>query len=225
MSISIQISIRARKLGVLLRDARVQARQSMAECARMIGVTPSTWRAYELGRKSPSLPEVEVFAYNLRLPVDHFWSNQAISDDADPAETLNLDQLLRVRHRLIGARLRQQRMKAGLSLKTLAAQAGLPAGRLRAYELGERPIPLPELEALMTLLSGDVGTLLDQSGPVGQWISEQKTLREFLELPPELREFVCKPVNRPYLELALRLSAMSVEQLRSVAEGLLEITL
>ena len=41
----------------------------------------------------------------------------------------------------------------------------------------------------------------------------------------ELQGFVCKPINRPYLELAVRLSEMSVEKLRGVAEGLLEITL
>lgn len=225
MSVPIQISIRARKLGVLLRDARLKARKSVAECARMVGVTPGVWRAYETGRKSPSLPEVEVFAYTMRLPVEHFWGSEAISDDADPAEMLDLERLMGVRHRLIGARLRQQRVQAGLSLKALAVQVGLPASRLRAYELGERAIPLPELEALMALLDSDVDVLLDQNGPVGQWIIEQKTLREFLQLPPELREFVCKPVNRPYLELALRLSAMSVERLRSVAEGLLDITL
>jgi hypothetical protein len=40
-----------------------------------------------------------------------------------------------------------------------------------------------------------------------------------------LLEFVSKPVNRPYLELAQRLSKTNVENLRAVAEGLLEITL
>ena len=40
-----------------------------------------------------------------------------------------------------------------------------------------------------------------------------------------MQQFVSKPVNQPYLELAQRLSEMSVERLRSVAEGLLEITL
>ncbi len=225
MSVSVQISLRARKLGVLLRDVRLKARKSVAECARLIGVTPSIWRAYETGHKSPSLPEVEVFAYNMRLPMEHFWGNQAISDDADPAEALDLERLKSIRNRLIGARLRQQRINAGLSLKTLSEKTGIPTSRLRAYELGERAIPLPELEALMALLDSDVETLLDQSGPVGQWITEQKSLREFLQLPPEMRAFVCKPVNRPYLELAMRLSTMSVEQLRAVAEGLLEITL
>ncbi len=39
-------------------------------------------------------------------------------------------------------------------------------------------------------------------------ISEE-TVHEFLELPMELREFVAMPVNRPYLELAMKLSNMS----------------
>jgi hypothetical protein len=44
-------------------------------------------------------------------------------------------------------------------------------------------------------------------------------------MPVELRQFVAQPVNRPYLELARKLSHMSTEKLRSVAEDLLEITL
>jgi hypothetical protein len=54
---------------------------------------------------------------------------------------------------------------------------------------------------------------------------EQKVLQDFLQLPPELQSFVCKPVNQPYLELALSLSGLSKERLRFVAESLLEITL
>ena len=41
----------------------------------------------------------------------------------------------------------------------------------------------------------------------------------------ELQNFVCQAVNLPYLELAMKLSDMSKERLRSVAEGLLDITL
>jgi hypothetical protein len=40
----------------------------------------------------------------------------------------------------------------------------------------------------------------------------------------ELRQFVAMPVNRPYLELAMKLSNMSRDKLRSVAEDLLDIT-
>jgi hypothetical protein len=43
-------------------------------------------------------------------------------------------------------------------------------------------------------------------------------------LSPELQTFVAQPVNTLYLEVAMRLSRLSVEHLRSVAESLLEIT-
>jgi hypothetical protein len=54
---------------------------------------------------------------------------------------------------------------------------------------------------------------------------DEKSMRQFLELPRELQAFVCQPVNRPYIELAMKISSMSTEKLRSVAEGLLDITL
>jgi hypothetical protein len=65
---------------------------------------------------------------------------------------------------------------------------------------------------------------MDQTGTIGTWKAQQQAFSKFKELPNELQDFVCKPVNRPYLELAMRLSDLSVEKLRSVAEGLLEIT-
>jgi hypothetical protein len=68
-------------------------------------------------------------------------------------------------------------------------------------------------------------TFFDHAGPIGQWLNEQRAVQEFLKLPPEVRDFVCQPVNRPYLNVARNLSTMSTEKLRSVAEGLLDITL
>jgi hypothetical protein len=52
----------------------------------------------------------------------------------------------------------------------------------------------------------------------------EEAVQHFLEMPAELREFVALPVNRPYLELAMKLSNMSRDKLRSVAENLLDIT-
>ena len=50
-------------------------------------------------------------------------------------------------------------------------------------------------------------------------------MEDFTDLPLEMQAFISKPINMPYLELAQRLSEMSVDRLRGVAEGLLEITL
>ena len=220
-----QITIRTKKLGVLIRDARMASRRSIKECAEAIGIKSGTFRAYEEGRKAPSLPELETLVYYLDLPIDHFWSREIKSNSPLPIEALDLSKLLAIRQRKIGALLRQERTNASVAIRNLAHETGISGARIKAYELGERPIPLPELEVLVTTLGGRIESFFDRSGPIGQWLMNEEAIQNFLELPEELRQFVAMPVNRPYLELAMKLSNMSKEKLRSVAEDLLDITL
>jgi transcriptional regulator with XRE-family HTH domain len=224
MDIKSQITIRTKKLGVLIRDARLAARRNLKECAEAVGVKPGVLRAYEEGRKAPSLPELEALVYYLDLPMNHFWSRETKSNSPLPYENLDLQKLLSVRQRKIGALLRQERMNASLSIRNLAQETGISGARIKAYELGERPIPLPELEALVMKLGGRVESFFDRSGPIGQWLMNEEAIQQFIEMPMELRQFVALPVNRPYIELAMKLSSMSRDKLRSVAEDLLDIT-
>ena len=220
-----QITLRAKKLGILIRDARLASRRSVKDCATAIDVTTGIFKAYEEGRKAPSLPELETLVYYLELPIDHFWSDKSISDAPERVSELDLPRLTDIRHRMIGALLRQERMNASLSMKSVSEQSGISSRRLKNYEMGERPIPLPELEALLNILGGRVETFFDQGGPIGIWMTQQKAVQQFLDMPVELQNFVCQPVNRPYLDLARKLSEMSTDKLRSVAEDLLDITL
>ena len=220
-----QITLRTRKLGVLIRDARLAARRGPEECAKALGVTKRTLRRYEEGDKAPSLPELEILAYFLKVPLEQFWAQAALSETETPAEPLDLPQLIQLRQRMIGALLRQERTAAEISVKDLARSTGISAARIKSYELGRRAIPVPELEALLAGISSRIDVLFDQGGPIGEWMVQQKSAQQFLELPKELQAFVCQSVNRPYLELAVKLSGMSSENLRSVAEKLLDITL
>ncbi len=224
MTLQDQVILRSRKLGVLIRDARLSSRKTVPECARSVGVATGIFHAWEEGRRSPSLPELEVLAYSLHIPLHRFWSKDAKSEDSASSDALNLPAIVSIRQRLIGALLRQLREKANMSPHALAEISGISISRLKVYELGERPIPLPELEELTTLLGGQVESLFDQTGKIGMWMIQQKAIQEFLLLPPELQNFVSKPVNRPYLELAKKLSGMSTDKLRSLAEDILEIT-
>jgi transcriptional regulator with XRE-family HTH domain len=221
----IQIVIRTKKLGVLIRDARLAARRTPQETADAMGISRGILKAYEEGRRAPSLPELEVLVYYLKLPISHFWGREAISDDGPSTEALDLPRLMAVRQRLIGALLRQERNRANMSLKDVTDGTGVTSARLKAYELGERPVPLPELEIILEAFGTRVEDFFDKNGPVGKWMSDQKSITKFLELPEEMQTFICQAVNRPYLELAMKLSDMSKERLRSVAEGLLDITL
>lgn len=224
MDMQAQITLRAKKLGILIRDARLASRRSTKECAAAINVTNGVFKAYEEGRKAPSLPELETLVYFFELPIDHFWSNEALSDAPARIDELDLPRLTELRHRMIGAFLRQERMNASLSMKSVSEQTGISTSRLKRYELGERPIPLPELEVILKILGGRIETFFDQGGPIGQWMAQQRAVQQFLDMPVELQNFVSQPVNKPYLDLARKLSEMSTDKLRSVAEDLLDIT-
>jgi transcriptional regulator with XRE-family HTH domain len=217
------LALRNRIIGVLLRDARTRADKNKRECAAALGVSTGTITAYEEGRKAISLPELEVLAYFLGVPLAHFWNEevQLLAEERLPP----LEEILRLRHRIVGVLLRQARLEAGMSQKDLAQLLDCSSGRISAYEYGERPIPLAELEVLADALGRPTEYFLDErSGPVGEWEREQEAYRAFLELPGEIREFVTKSVNRTYLELAGKLAEMPAGALRGIAEALLEIT-
>jgi transcriptional regulator with XRE-family HTH domain len=220
-----QFTIRSKKLGILIRDARLAARRSVEECAEAMGIRKILFCAYEEGIRAPSLPELETLVYFLDLPMDHFWGKQVKSEQIAQHKNLDLQRLVALRQRKIGALLRQERMNASISIRNLEHATNIPGERIEDYELGERPIPLPELELLVKTLGGRIESFFDRSGPIGQWMMNEEAVQQFLEMPMELRQFVTLAVNRPYLELARKLSNMSRDKLRAVAEDLLEITL
>lgn len=218
------IQIRNKKLGLLIFDARKASRRTVEECAEVIGVPPEQFEAFERGRSAPSLPQLELLALFLNVPIDHFWGKQSLSVAAAPEPFQEKERLVLLRNRVIGTNLRLARNNANLSYQEISDKTGVSEDQMKTYELGEAAVPIPELELIARALDMPVEHFYDQHGPLGKWRTQQGSVQRFLELPPEIQAFVSKPVNRPYLELAMRLSDLSAEKLRAVAEVLLEIT-
>jgi transcriptional regulator with XRE-family HTH domain len=211
-------------LSVLLRDARKNAGQSIAETAARLGLAPGEYEQYEHGHKAISLPELELLALHFDVPLGHFWGQHTLGGGSAAQWVQDGAELLILRQRIVGAQLRAARLAAGQSVKELADLAGVTASRLTAYELGRRPIPLPELEEFGRALGLAVDHFLPEAGPVAEWAAGRRQFQRFNELPPDLREFVADPTNEPYLRLAMQLASLSVERLRGLAEGILDIT-
>jgi transcriptional regulator with XRE-family HTH domain len=216
--------LRKKKLGILMKDARLPWERSIEDCARVMAVAPDEYQSYENGLKSPSLPQLEAFAYYLSIPMDHFWNEHSISEEFPLRETEKILQRNQIRNRFISTHLRQVREENGLSQDELAEQSGLDTAHIDLYEGGKVAIPLPELEAVVKALKMDIHDLFDRHGKIGAWEMKEESNARFQELPDDLREFVSMPVNQPYLELAKRLSEFPTEKLRAIAESLLEIT-
>ena len=218
------IQLRTRKLAVLIYDARLAHRRSPEEVAAAMGIPVDFYLSFEKGERAPSLPELETLAFYLDIPLEHFWSSESLAEKK-PAETIQQKERLRqLRDRIIGASLRKARTNLNFSYPEVASVTSISEDRLRKFENGEDSLTIPELEVLCRTLDTRVEEFFDQRGPIGKWRSQHISIQKFLELPPELQEFVCKPVNRPYIDLAIRLSNLNVDRLRGIAEGLLEIT-
>jgi transcriptional regulator with XRE-family HTH domain len=218
------MTLRNKKLGALLYNARLAARRSPENCAAVAGLSVEQYRAYESGAAAPSLPELESLAFYLDVPLDHFRGQTTLVQEdnvPDPEKSRRLHQL---RDRVIGATLRQTRQNANLPIHELAGRVGIREDDLNQFELGQKSVPLPLLENLAEALSISVEALTDSTGPLRRRDEAHKIESAFRQLSPELQQFVTQPGNRAYLQLALKFSDLPAETLRSIGEDLLEIT-
>jgi transcriptional regulator with XRE-family HTH domain len=216
--------IRTRKVGLLIYDARTARRRTVEETATAVAISSEQLQAFEKGEQAPSLPILEALAFYLDVPIDQFWSVHSLSEAVEDDPIQQKVRLRLLRDRIIGSTLRMHRTQLNFSLREVSSATSIPEEQLKKYEQGELAVTLPDLELLAKTYDTRIEEFFDQKGPIGKRRAEQTAVRQFLELPPQLQEFVCRPVNKPYLVLASRLSELSVEKLRAVAEGLLEIT-
>jgi transcriptional regulator with XRE-family HTH domain len=217
------MQIRMKKLAIMISDARRVSRRSAEECAAVMGVSTDEFLSIEGGKTAPSLPQLEALAYYLDVPVEHFWSNKVLAENR-PLDAAAHQTLRRLRDRYLGTRLRLLRQEAALTPEALAEKTSLPVEKIDLYESGRISIPLPDLESMARALNIRIEDVFDQSGPIGEWRMQNESVRSFIELSTRHQQFISKPVNLPYLDLAIRLSDLSVERLRAIAEGILEIT-
>lgn len=218
------LGIRAKKIGLMIVDVRKAADKEIIDCAKALGITSKRFKAYESGALCPSLPELEVLAFVCNIPLEHFWNPDNLLSQRSKDEQEKIEQFIRVRQRVIAAQLRVTRDSNKISLKSISQKTGIPSSRIGKYERGEIPIPVAELESIASALSIQMPDLLVRHGKVGKWRAEKDLVEQFQDLPIEMQQFICKPVNLPYLELAMKLSDTSVDKLRAIAENILNIT-
>ncbi len=212
---------RAHRLGTLIQEARLHAERTVEDCARQLGIDTATYEAIEAGEAPISLPELEVIALYLDVPMAYFWGSESL-----PAHRArDYGSMVSLRHRVIGVLLRQHRLEAGRSLEELADETGISAESLTAYESGNTPVPYLHLEQLSRALDLSVDAFVDASvGPLGKHEDEYQLYRIFNSLSPEDQAFLLKAHNTSFISIARRLSEMDVEQLRQIASSLLDIT-
>ncbi len=216
--------LQAKMLGVLIRDARLSAARTEAECARIMGISQPEYEAWEFGDTAPSLPQLEILAFYLGVPVSHFWGQNTLRDEyaqdnRAEAEYINL------RTRMVGILLRQAREDAGKSVDEVAEDAKLPVASIQAYESGEAAVPMHELNVLARSVNKTMPYFIESSGTIGELLAAREEWKHFAELPDDIRAFAANPLNIGFIEIAVMLSQMPADKLRNVGRSIVDITM
>ena len=212
---------RAKILGDLVEKAREHFGRTKKECAAVLGMKSGDYSKVETGEYPVSLPQLEALALFLNIPMGYFWGSEPLQTESE----IDFENLIALRHRVIGVLLSKQRLRTRQSLAELAEALGMEEDLLKSYEMGQEPIPYLHLEQICRQLDVSVSYFLDDvHGPLGRHEAKQKLERQFKRMPPDMQAFLINPVNVSYLDTAKKLSEMDVAQLRQVAESLLEIT-
>jgi transcriptional regulator with XRE-family HTH domain len=216
--------IRGKMVGVLLRDARLNARRTLEECARLLNVPSSQIETWEYGDNVPSLPQLELLAYYLNVPVSHFWGLETLNSSGDLQEK-SQPEYLTLRNRMVGALLRQARELAGVTIDDLAELCGLSISKINEYELGEAAPPIHELSVLASGVDKNLNYFLESTSQIGELLTRLEDWKHFSELPDDVREFAADPINIGFIHIAVMLSRMPTDQLREVGASILDITM
>jgi len=234
MATKMQIkTLRAHKLAALIVDARLYARRTPEETCSLLGWDEFHLQALESAMVAPSLPEVEALAAIYAVPVDHFFGSKSLSDEMPSLRVDTMNQRLELRQRIIGAQIIQARTRQSLAREDLSLVTDIPMDHLTAYELGESPIPIPDLEEITRALRINLDEWIDSYAIPTRAKSFDPVKEDEVEVPidlnetrvsKELAEFIVNPVNKQYLIIANKLSSLPADQLRRIAESLLEIT-
>jgi transcriptional regulator with XRE-family HTH domain len=225
MEASQSLAIRNKIIGVLVKRARTEAGMTQKECAQFLNCTPSAFRRYEQGKKGFSLPQLESLALLFDVPVASLWDDAYPLPEKAEEEPLPLDQIMLLRRKILAVRLRQVREAAGLSMREMGKALDCSPYMISQYEQGAREIPLAELEMAAERCGQTIAEFLDDEAiPLSPAEQRRRILERLEALPPDMRDFVLNPTNVLYLRIAMLASALKADELRKIAETLLDIT-
>lgn len=212
---------RAQVLGQLIQNARERSGYTIEQTAELLGIATDDFAQIENAEQGISLPELEALALYFKVPMAYFWGSEDLTHKSEP----DYQAYVLLRQRIIAVLLRNAREGEGLSVEQLASDLDADPEEVTAYESGYKPIPYFQLEKIAGALNIDVQKFAqEEQGPLAREETQRLMLKRFRELPPDVQAFVVEPINLSYLETAMRLSQMDVDKLRSIAEGILDIT-
>jgi len=216
------LRLRAKIVGVLIRQSRLAASRSIEDCADHLGVSPELARDWEYGDSAPSPPQLQDLASYLNVPVSAFWQdNERVAFQDELAET---DGAAALRQQLRGGLLRVARGLKGISLERLSEMTAIDRSLLQAYESGQRAIPMNHLLILANSLDRDLEYFLGGGQGSAPETEGETALTARAAKSEEECGVAVDRKTQGIIKLAVAFSQIPSEELQGIADALLAIS-
>ncbi|MCB2202789.1 helix-turn-helix domain-containing protein [bacterium] len=206
-----------------ISDIRRTLQRSVHDCAGILGISEAKYLAFEQGRESLSLPDLELLSLYLNIPLQELFDKDVHTSSSHHLLQLNIrPQYKQLREKMIQTKLILARESKGLSLFDLAQETDIPEKTLQAYELGQLPIPLNHLKSICEALGCSIDTFFPEDNALngapkvnnrqGRWQPEYPN-----------NEAAPNPEEDPYRQLLAALKQIPEEDQARIAKQLLEL--
>lgn len=200
--------LRAKKLGIKLTLARQRMNLSLEDLAQKMGMQPDEVDQFEKGITPPSLPQIQVLASLLQMPIDDLVNTQVLEPIQQEISPEALPRYFEIRNKMLGIQVKKNRFQQNQSLEQLSALCEISPTDLELYESGAKPIPLPVMQKLSELLQLPYSVQRPSEIPSQPPVSEETKLDipQMDELPtgetplPQPEELIATLTSEPATE-------------------------
>jgi transcriptional regulator with XRE-family HTH domain len=206
-----RLELRNRILGAMIMQARTRRNFSRDDLSMATGLTIEQITDYELGQAAIPVTDLEDITKMLQIDINDWIDSYAIPTRDIIFKPFKIPEAPHIQ--TAQAVEEKSTAHAETSVATIPEPAPVPS----------IPSPAQHVEPAPT---GESGAMEAKAEPISppQMAAMDLKLETDEILTPELVDFINNPVNRQYLLLASNLSHMPADQLRRIAESLLEIT-
>jgi len=206
-----------------IKKVRTRKQQSIHNCAMILDISKENYLKFESGEKPLSLPEIELIAIYLGIPLENLFDSDPVKDDSllvlqDEVQP----QYRNLRQKMIRARFKVEKAKRGISLEKLHQETGISLETLTFYENGVLPIPIHHLMQISEALSLSMEAFINQEITSEKEEPHKKIRPNWQQEYPEDAAEHSGYIGEAHSPLELAISMLPIEDQAAIAKTLLE---
>lgn len=178
--------------GVLQRiqEIRKSKLRKVKDCAAFLNISKEDYRNFERGKLQLSLPEVELLAGYLDVPIQSFFQDEPYSPQTSPLHDKNIRlRYKKLRQKMIQAMLIIEQTSQGNNLDHLYDLTQISTKKLKSYQRGKKSIPLDHFLAICKALKVTPEVFFHPSKAVAEQDGDDtQPVKWQPEFPEELEE-------------------------------------